>query len=81
VISTISAQYFNKKRGIANGIIYAGGGLGGTIISFAMDGLIQKLGPPWMFRIIGIVTLATGLPAAWLIKERAPIKSTIFIEW
>jgi MFS family permease len=81
VISTISTQYFNKKRGIANGIVYAGGGLGGTVISFAMDGLIQRLGPSWTFRIIGIVTLATGLPAAWLIKERAPIKSTIFIEW
>jgi MFS family permease len=27
------------------------------------------------------MTLAIGLPAAWLIKERAPIKSTAFIEW
>jgi hypothetical protein len=46
-----------------------------------MDGLIQKLGPEWTFRIIGLVTLATGLPAAWLIKERAPIKTAMFIEW
>ncbi|KAG4440722.1 hypothetical protein IFR05_003816 [Cadophora sp. M221] len=81
VVSTIPAQYFNKKRGIANGIVYAGGGLGGTVISFAMDGLIHKLGVEWSFRIIGIVTLATGLPAAWLIKERAPIKATNFVEW
>jgi MFS family permease len=27
------------------------------------------------------VTLATSLPAAWLIKERAPITSTTLIEW
>ena len=81
VISTIAAQYFNRKRGIANGIVYAGGGFGGTVISFAMDGLIQELGPEWTFRIIGIATLAIGLPAAWLIKERAPIKTTVFIEW
>jgi len=81
VISTIAAQYFNKKRGIANGIVYAGGGFGGTVTSFAMDGLIQKLGPAWTFRVIGVVTLATGLPAAWLIKERAPITTTTFIEW
>ena len=74
-------QYFNKKRGLANGIVYAGGGIGGTVISFAMDGLIQKLGPEWTFRIIGLVTLATALPAAWLIKERAPLSSTGFIEW
>lgn len=75
------AQYFNKKRGIANGIVYAGGGLGGTAISFAMDALIQKLGIPWTFRVLGIAMLVTGLPAAWLIKERAPIKTTTFIEW
>ncbi|KAE9378981.1 putative monocarboxylate transporter [Stipitochalara longipes BDJ] len=81
VASTMSAQYFNKRRGLANGIVYAGGGIGGTAISFAMDGLIQKLGPEWTFRIIGLVTLATGLPAAWLIKERAPIKTTTLIEW
>lgn len=80
-MSTIPAQYFNKKRGIANGVVYAGGGLGGTVISFAMDGLINKLGVEWTFRIIGIVTLTTALPAAWLIKERAPIKTTNFIEW
>ena len=81
VASTIPAQYFSKKRGIANGIVYAGGGLGGTAISFAMDGLIQKLGPPWTFRIIGVVTMATSLPAAWMIKERAPLTSTVFVEW
>lgn len=81
VVSVTPAQYFSKKRGLANGIFYAGGGLGGTVISFAMDGLIQNLGPDWTFRIIGLMTLVTGLPAAWLIKERAPITRDTFIEW
>lgn len=80
VVSVTPAQYFSRKRGLANGIVYASGGLGGTAISFAMDGLISRLGPAWTFRIIGFMTLATGLPAAWLIKERAPIKSTAFID-
>jgi len=61
--------------------VYAGGGLGGTIITFAVNGLIISLGPEWTFRIIGLATLATGFPAAWLIKERLPIKSATFIEW
>ena len=74
MVSTIATQYFNQKRRIANGILYAGGRLGGNLITFAMDALIQKLGPAWAFRII-------GLPAAWLIKERIPITSTSFIEW
>ncbi|RDL40415.1 uncharacterized protein BP5553_00394 [Venustampulla echinocandica] len=81
VICTVPAQYFSKKRGIANGIVYAGGGIGGTVIAFAVNALIQELGPEWTFRILGLVTLATGLPAAWLIKERAPITTTTFVEW
>ncbi|KAH8815582.1 putative monocarboxylate transporter [Xylogone sp. PMI_703] len=81
VVSTIPPQYFNKKRGIANGIVFAAGGLGGTVISFAMNGLISSLGPEWTFRVIGLTTLGTALPAAWLIKERAPIRSSTFIEW
>ncbi|KAJ7659855.1 major facilitator superfamily domain-containing protein [Mycena rosella] len=81
VVSVTPAQYFSKRRGLANGIVYAGGGLGGAVTSFAIDGLIQALGPPWTFRIVGLMTLATGLPAAWLIKERTPIRTTGFIEW
>jgi len=61
--------------------VYAGGGLGGTAISFVLDGLIKRLGIAWAFRVIGFITLGTGLPAAWLIKERVPIRKTAFVEW
>lgn len=62
-------------------MVYAGGGVGGAVISYAMDGMIQRLGVAWTFRVIGFVTLATGLPAAWLIKERTRIRTASFIEW
>lgn len=75
------AQYFKKKRGVANGIVYAGGGLGGAVISFIMNSLLTKLGPAWAFRVIGFITLGTGLPAAYLIKERTTIRPSAFIEW
>ena len=81
VVSVTPAQYFSKKRGLANGIVYASGGLGGTVISFMLDALIHKVGPAWTFRIIGLLTLGTGLPAAWMIRERSPIRSPTFIEW
>ncbi|KAJ7676739.1 major facilitator superfamily domain-containing protein [Mycena polygramma] len=81
VVSITPAQYFIKKRGLANGIVYASGGAGGAVISFAIDGLIQSVGPPWTFRILGIITLVTGLPAAWLIKERTMIRAGVFIDW
>ncbi len=81
VVSSTPTQYFNKKRGLANGIVFAAGGLGGAVISFAMDGLLHSLGPAWTFRVIGLSTLITGLPAAYLIKERAPIKTTHLVDW
>jgi nitrate/nitrite transporter NarK len=81
VISATPAQYFRAKRGIANGIVYAAGGLGGTVISFIMNALLDKVGIAWTFRIIGFMIWATGIPAACLIKERLPIRRTAFVEW
>ncbi|KAK4908757.1 hypothetical protein LTR49_022377 [Elasticomyces elasticus] len=74
-------QYFLRKRGLANGIVFAAGGLGGAAISLVLERLIDILGPAWALRIVGILTLATGLPAAWLIRERMPAKRTTFVEW
>jgi MFS family permease len=80
-VSTITAQWFSRKRGLANGIVFAGGGLGGAVISFAMDGLLNRLGPAWTFRVIGFLQIATGLPAAWLLKERNPTRRRNFVDW
>ncbi|KAK5989526.1 MFS transporter asaE-like protein [Cladobotryum mycophilum] len=81
VISTVPSQYFSAKRGLANGFMFAGSGFGGAAVSFILDALIQKLGTAWAYRIIGLMTLATGVPAAWMIKERAPIARRSAIEW
>ncbi|KAI0198672.1 putative monocarboxylate transporter [Astrocystis sublimbata] len=82
VSSVTPAQYFKKKRGLANGIVYAGGGLGGTGIAFVMDVINQKLGIEWTFRIIGLSMLTTGLPLAFLIKDRnGPPPAAAWVEW
>ncbi|KAK1243453.1 hypothetical protein MKX07_004081 [Trichoderma sp. CBMAI-0711] len=81
VISTVPSQYFSSKRGLANGFMFAGSGFGGAAISFALDSLIHKLGVAWAYRILGLMTLSTGLPAAWLMKERIPVERRGFIEW
>lgn len=77
----VPTQYFSKKRGLANGIVFAGGGLGGAVISFALEAMINRLGLGWAYRVLGILTVATGLPAAYLIKERTPYTRTTFVEW
>ncbi|KAF9884845.1 hypothetical protein FE257_001188 [Aspergillus nanangensis] len=81
VVSVIPAQYFKTKRGIANGIVYAAGGLGGAVNSFVINALLQDVGTAWTFRILGFITWGTGLPAAYMIKQRVPLPRTTFVEW
>ncbi|KAI0541050.1 major facilitator superfamily transporter [Xylaria digitata] len=81
VTSSTPAQYFSKKRGLANGVVFAGGGFGGAILSLALDPLIRKAGPAWAFRTLGLSTIATGLPAAWFLKERTNVRRGGFVEW
>jgi MFS family permease len=80
VASVLTPQYFFKRRGLANGIVFAGGGLGGAIISLSMSAIVERLGTAWAFRLIGVLMWVTGLPVAWLIKERAPAKAATFID-
>ena len=75
------AQYFSRRRGLANGIVFGGGGLGGAIVTILQGVLIQHVGIPWTYRILGIASLVTGLPAAWLIKERTTPNAAGFVEW
>jgi hypothetical protein len=80
-VSTLPAQYFVLKRGIANGIVYAGGGIGGAIFSLSLEKMLSRLGVAWTFRVLSFFTLAVGGPAAALIKERAMRRSLSFVEW
>lgn len=83
ILSSFLTRHISEKLGLANGIVSAGGGLGGTVISLIMNALIQHVGLAWAFRILGLMTLATGLPAAYFIKEqdRTQTQSDKFVEW
>ncbi|KAI8627973.1 MFS general substrate transporter [Xylariaceae sp. FL1651] len=81
VTSSTPAQYFSKKRGLANGVVFAGGGFGGAVLSIALDPLIRSAGAAWAFRVLGLATLVTGLPAAWFLKERTTVRKGGFVEW
>lgn len=73
-------QYFSRRIGLANALIKLGGGLGATILSLALNSLINRVGLEWMFRILGLMTLATGIPAALAIKERTPLPRTRILD-
>ena len=73
-------QYFSRRLGLANALVKLGGGLGATVLSIVLNSLINKLGVAWMFRILGIMILATGIPAAIVIKERTPLRNVPILD-
>ena len=66
----IIPQWFTKKRSLANGIGTAGSGLGGLTYSLASGAMIDSIGLPWAFRVLGIVAFVVNFVCSILIKDR-----------
>ncbi|KAG4421492.1 hypothetical protein IFR04_005331 [Cadophora malorum] len=79
--NSLPVQWFHKRLGAANGIVKLGGGIGATIMALITGVLVEKLGVAWTFRIMGLLSLATGVPAAFLIRERHPAGGSFVIDW
>jgi MFS family permease len=79
--NSLPLQWFSSKLGIANGLVKAGGGVGATVLPLAAQLLIDRFGLPWTFRIFGILTIATGLPCAWALKERTTTGALSRFDW
>ncbi|KAI7484549.1 MFS general substrate transporter [Hortaea werneckii] len=80
ISNSLPAQYFSSHLGTANGVVKLGGGVGATALAVVLEYLIQAVGVSWTFRILGFITLATGLPTALLIKERSHGRSAAFLD-
>lgn len=78
--NVMPVQYFNRRIGLANSLIKFGGGLGATILSVTLNYLINRVGVAWMFRILGLMILVTGIPAALMIKERTPQPKVLILD-
>lgn len=80
VSNILPTHYFVAKIGLASGIVKLGGGLGAAILSIAIDAMIRHIGIDWTFRVLGLCILATGIPAACVIRERVPIRQAPFLD-
>ncbi|PVV05413.1 hypothetical protein BB560_000066 [Smittium megazygosporum] len=54
---TLTSMYFDKYRGSALGVMSAGAGIGGIVISNIINASIDNLGFRWALRITAIITL------------------------
>jgi MCP family monocarboxylic acid transporter-like MFS transporter 3 len=61
VCNALPVQYFSGRLGLANGLVKAGGGIGGCVMAIALEAMNQRVGIAWTFRIQGLMTIITGL--------------------
>ncbi|KAF2446371.1 MFS general substrate transporter [Karstenula rhodostoma CBS 690.94] len=75
--NSLPVQWFHEKLGTANGLVKLGGGIGATVMALIVQLLIDKVGVAWTFRAMALASLASGVPAALLIKEKDPSSPSI----
>ncbi|KAI8138623.1 major facilitator superfamily domain-containing protein [Fennellomyces sp. T-0311] len=75
----VTPQWFNKRRGLAMGIVASGSGLCGLIIPFIATGISKSsLGVYWNFRILAIVFLFLDIFVCIVMRER-PVQRQLAI--
>lgn len=72
----IPAQWFTKRRSLANGISASGSGFGGLIYSLAAGAMLQSIGLAWTFRVLGILAFSVNSICALLLRDRNAIIKT-----
>lgn len=71
-VNIVITNWFKKKRGLMISIALAGSGLGGTIFSKIIGGLIESHGWRFAYRSVGLLILCVLLPAVGLLIRRRP---------
>ncbi|KII87260.1 hypothetical protein PLICRDRAFT_55241 [Plicaturopsis crispa FD-325 SS-3] len=66
------SEWFVKRRGLANGVIFAGTGAGGLVLPLVLPPLIAKFGPAKTLRYLSIAVLGMLLPLLPFVKGRLP---------
>ncbi|KAG9006361.1 hypothetical protein FRB94_000825 [Tulasnella sp. JGI-2019a] len=71
-ILTCLPEWFSVKRGLANGILFSGTGLGGVIVPFLVEDLLNRHGHRKAFIIIACMFAGLACPSFLFAKPRLP---------
>lgn len=68
--TAIVPQWFERRRSLANGICAAGSGIGGLIVCFATQAMLDRVGYRWSLRITAAIVLVVNLAATLVVRSR-----------
>ncbi|ORX42894.1 MFS general substrate transporter [Hesseltinella vesiculosa] len=66
-------QWFDKKRGLAVGLAFAGSGIGGLVLSYITRAAMDNLGWQWALRILGFIQLVMIGIAYFTVRPLNPL--------
>jgi MFS family permease len=73
-------QWFDKRKGMAYGIMYSAAGFGGVVLPLVLQTLLNRLGFQTATRIWAGVLFACSAPLALFVKPRLPYSATTHME-
>ncbi|KAJ5626742.1 hypothetical protein N7528_004169 [Penicillium herquei] len=66
-------DWFNKRKGLAFGVMWAGTGLGGVILPIVMEHLLDKYGFRTTLRAFAVALFLLTAPLVYFVKPRVPV--------
>ncbi len=69
-LMSLTPAYFDRNRGAAMGIVLAGSGVGGLVLSPVFHILLTRLGIRWALRVLGIWNFVLGIPISSVLTKK-----------
>ncbi|KAF9065349.1 major facilitator superfamily domain-containing protein [Rhodocollybia butyracea] len=76
-MSTYLFEWFSQRRGIANGVMYSGTGVGGVVTPFIVENLLGKYGRRTTLLSLAVAFLVFTVPCLPFIKPRVPVAQVV----
>ncbi|KAF5381411.1 hypothetical protein D9757_009076 [Collybiopsis confluens] len=76
-MSTYLFEWFWAKKGIANGVVFSGTGVGGIVIPFVVENLLEKYGRRVALLSLAVAFLVLTIPCLPFVKPRVPVAQVV----
>ncbi|OJD28464.1 hypothetical protein ACJ73_00125 [Blastomyces percursus] len=70
-------DWFDKRKGLAFGVMWAGTGLGGVILPIVMENLLDSFGFRVALRAFAVALFVLTAPLVYFVKPRVPVSQRV----